>query len=98
MIRILYEWSVDPANIAAFRTAWQQTTRQIHADVKGARGSFMLQDANSPGRILTVARWDSIEDWQAFWKQDDPEEMQVMRSLGERVSVTVYDEFADFTV
>ncbi|WP_308365847.1 MULTISPECIES: hypothetical protein [unclassified Microbulbifer] len=70
----------------------------IHDSVKGARGSFLLQEEGGAGKILTIARWDTVEDWKAFWKRENPQEMQKMRSLGERISVKVYDEFADFTV
>lgn len=98
MIRVIYRWSVDRANIPAFRNAWRTATREIHANVKGARGSFMLQEKGKPGEILTIARWDTEEDWRAFWKEEDPEEMRIMRSLGERGALEVFDEFADFTV
>lgn len=98
MIRIIYEWKVEPSNVPAFQKAWRETTCRIHDSVKGARGSFLLQENDDPGKILTIARWDTVEDWKAFWKGENPQEMQKMRSLGERISVKVYDEFADFTV
>jgi heme-degrading monooxygenase HmoA len=98
MIRIVYEWQVRPENIAAFREAWQQATTSIHQSIAGARGSFLLQARGDPCRILTVARWDSVEDWEAFWKMANPRQMLGMRALGKRVCVMVYDEFADLTV
>lgn len=98
MIRVVYEWKVESDNIQAFQKAWRETTSRIHDAVKGARGSFMIQEAGSPGNILTIARWDCVEDWKAFWKEDNPAEMQGMRNLGERICVTVYDEVGDYTV
>jgi heme-degrading monooxygenase HmoA len=98
MIRVIYEWQVESGNIPAFRETWKQTTTMIHDSVEGARGSFLLQEEGNPGKILTIARWDSLEDWQAFWKSENPREMLQLRDLGERISVTVYDEFADYTV
>jgi len=98
MIRVIYEWRVESDNIPAFREAWKNTTTIIHETVDGARGSFLLQEDGNPGKILTIARWDSLEAWQAFWKSENPPEMLKMRELGERVSVTAYDEFADCTV
>lgn len=98
MVRVIYRWSVDQASLPAFLDAWRVTTRRIHSTVEGARGSFLLQEPGDPGEILTIARWDTVEDWRAFWKAEDPEEMRGMRSLGERVEVAVYDEFGDFTV
>jgi len=98
MIRVFYEWSVKPEHIDAFRAAWQDTTCRIHDSVEGARGSFLLEDVERPGRILTIARWDSLAQWQAFWQGADPAAMSPMRRLGTRLSVKAFEEFADFTV
>ena len=98
MIRVIYDWQVQQENISGFRHAWEQATTGIHAKFRGARGSFLLQAADEPGRILTIARWDTREDWEAFWEQSKPEEMAVMQCLGECINVTVFDEYADFTV
>ncbi|MBK7355447.1 MAG: antibiotic biosynthesis monooxygenase [Propionivibrio sp.] len=98
MIRIVYEWRVKPEHITEFREAWKQTTNSIHESVEGARGSFLLQAVEDPSKILTIARWDSVKHWQAFWQSENPLEMMRMRALGERISVTAYDEFADYTV
>ena len=98
MIRVVYQWQVKPDDIAAFRETWKQTTTAIHESVAGARGSFLLQEVGDAGSILTVALWDSFESWQAFWKSENPPEMSRMRELGERVAVTAYDQFADYTV
>ena len=98
MIRVVYHWSVTRENIPRFRDAWREATRRIHREVNGARGSFLLQQAGNPGKILTIARWESEIDWRAFWQEDDPEEMRTMRSLGKRGREDMYDEFADFSV
>lgn len=98
MIRVIYQWQVPPENIPAFQQAWKQTTAFIHDTVPGARGSFLLQDHADPGKILTIARWDAREDWQAFWKAENPPQMLRMREFGERISVTSYEEFDDVTV
>ncbi len=97
MVRVIYEWQVNAENISAFREAWKQTTTMIHKSVRGARGSFLVQEVDKPGKILTIARWDSLADWQAFWESENPREMSRMRELGRRISVTAYDEFADYT-
>lgn len=98
MVRIIYKWRVIPANLNKFKEVWRKATSGIHKSVSGARGSVFLQDESDPSSILTIARWDSVEDWQAFWGDSDPQQMQTMRSLGERLSVKVYEEFEDYTV
>lgn len=98
MIRIIYTWRVAPENIDAFQDAWRQATTTIRDSVEGARGSFMLRETDDPGKVLTVARWDSLDAWKAFWKVEGPPEMGLMHRLGERISVQVCEEIADFTV
>jgi heme-degrading monooxygenase HmoA len=97
MIRIIYSWSVAPENIDLFIETWKKTTNAIHEEVKGALGSFMLQEADNPGEIKTIARWESLQDWQNFWRDSKPQQMQSMHDLGERISVEIFKEVDDFT-
>ena len=97
MIRVIYEWSVPKENFAEFEKVWMQTTNNIHETVNGALGSFMLKSHEEPTKVLTIAKWDSLESWQAFWGNQNPEAMQTMRTLGERINAHAYEERADFT-
>lgn len=97
MIRIIYSWRVESKNIKEFIKTWKVTTNQIHKEVKGARGSFMLQSEKDKQEIKTIARWDSLEDWKRFWQESKPSQMQSMHDLGERVSVEIFKEIDDFT-
>lgn len=63
----------------------------------GALGSFMVRSASDPEKVLTIAKWQSKSQWEAFFKKADPEQMQTMRTLAERVSVEAFDEIADHT-
>ena len=97
MIRIVYSWRVAPENLDRFIETWKRTTNSIHEEVKGARGSFMLQNHENPEEVKTIARWDSLADWKNFWQDNNPSQMLSMRDLGERVSVEVFTEVDDFT-
>ena len=97
MIRIIYTWNVQSKNLETFIEIWKKTTNSIHKSVKGARGSFMLQNHNDLSEIKTIARWDSLEDWKNFWQDSKPQQMSAMHELGERVSVEIYTEVDDFT-
>ncbi|MCL6265347.1 antibiotic biosynthesis monooxygenase family protein [Flagellimonas myxillae] len=97
MVRIIYSWNVAPENLELFIATWKRTTNRIHEEVKGAKGSFMLQNNSNPGEIKTIAKWDSLEDWKKFWQDSKPGQMQSMHDLGERVSVEVFTEVDDFT-
>ncbi len=97
MIRIIYSWKVELDQLESFIETWKKTTNKIHEEVRGARGSFMLQSDSNPSEIKTIARWDSREDWKNFWEDSNPIQMQSMRDLGERVSVQIFKEVDDFT-
>nr|WP_299384214.1 antibiotic biosynthesis monooxygenase [Allomuricauda sp.] len=97
MIRIIYSWKVPIENLDRFIATWKRTTNKIHEEVKGAQGSFMIQNDADSTEIKTVAKWDSLEDWKQFWKDSKPSQMQSMHDLGERVSVEVFREIDDFT-
>ncbi|WP_422858172.1 antibiotic biosynthesis monooxygenase family protein [Flagellimonas sp. S174] len=97
MIRIIYTWSVEPEKLNLFIETWKKTTNTIHEQVKGARGSFMIQNDNDTKEIKTVARWDSLEDWKNFWKSNNKTKMESMHELGHRVSVDIFKEIDDFT-
>lgn len=97
MVRIFYRWQVQPANFEAFKQTWRITTTNIHASVPGALGSFMLRACEDESEIVTVAKWDSLTSWQAFWGTDNPKEMEGLRKIGNRISVDLYEEIEDQT-
>ncbi len=97
MIRIIYTWKVGPSELERFIKTWKSTTNRIHAEVEGARGSFMIQNDQDPTEIKTIARWDTLGDWERFWQDSKPSQMQSMRDLGENVSVEIFKEVDDFT-
>lgn len=97
MIRIIYSWKVVPKNLEVFIETWKRTTNKIHEEVKGARGSFMLHNHEDSTAIKTVAKWDSLDDWEHFWHKGNHSQMGAMHDLGERISVEIFDEVDDFT-
>ncbi len=97
MARVVYRWRVAPNDFEAFRDAWRATTNRIHETVPGARGSFMLRSSDDEALVVTVAKWDSLAAWEDFWGASNPPEMEVMRRLGERVSVESFEEIEDHT-
>ncbi len=61
----------------------------------GALGSFMLHSFDKPEKVLTIAKWRSRQDWELFWENSNPEKMQKMREIAERISVESFDEIED---
>ncbi|XAG09721.1 hypothetical protein NM432_15095 [Vibrio metschnikovii] len=37
----------------------------------------------------------SRQDWELFWENSNPEKMQKMREIAERISVESFDEIED---
>lgn len=97
MARIVYRWRVAHEHFEAFRENWRAATNHIHDTVAGARGSFMMRSAEDEEVVITVAKWDSLASWRAFWGDQDPEQMQAMRALGERLSVEAFEDIEDHT-
>jgi heme-degrading monooxygenase HmoA len=97
VIRVVYEWHVRRESVSVFCREWQSATTAIRDGAAGARGSLLLHDAVQPERILTIARWESLEHWRAFWRSDSHSRMLRMNELAHRLSVTAYDEIADHT-
>lgn len=97
VFRVIYRWEVEPQNFDKFVDVWRTTTNRIHASVPGALGSFMLRGHEKTTEVLTIAKWASFEDWEAFWGNANPAEMEDMRALGTRISVESYSEVEDHT-
>ena len=98
MIRVIYRWRVQKAEQEKFRAAWAKATTAIRESISGARGSVMLQSHQDPDEFITIARWDKVEDWQAFWTDSSRTEMQDMHAMAERLSADVFEEVADHTI
>ncbi|MDK9738268.1 antibiotic biosynthesis monooxygenase [Vibrio sp. D404a] len=97
MFRVIYEWRVPADKMDEFQYVWRSATESIHESTEGALGSFMLQSSDTQEKVLTIAKWNSREDWEQFWGNRNPEKMQKMREIAERVSVEAFDEIEDRT-
>jgi heme-degrading monooxygenase HmoA len=98
MVRIVYTWRVQKADESKFRAEWVKARTAIKNSTVGARGSFLLRSHQDPTKFITIARWDKLEDWRAYWEDSTRIEMQVMHTLAKRLSAEVYDEIEDHTI
>lgn len=98
MIRVLYTWSVPAERAEAFRSVWRKTTRNIHQAVDGALGSFCLAGIDDPDEVVTVALWESEEQWKSFIQTAKTDSMKSLHELAEQISVKAYTQVGDETV
>ncbi len=90
-VRVLYRWKVRPQQEGSFAQAWTQTARSLRGEFKGARGSLLLRDRQTPSEYAAFERWESQTAWRAFQQRQSP-----ARSLpGELLSTEVFDEVGD---
>ena len=97
MIQIIYKWVVPVENQVDFLAAWEKTTVAIRKTTVGARGSFCIVSVDNPTEILTVAKWDEVEQWHEFIKGAKLTSMRDMRNLGRQISSKAYVQKGDFT-
>ena len=98
MIQIIYLWEVPLENHGAFLAAWERTTQNIRKTVEGARGSVCIVSVDRPTEILTVAKWDELNQWRGFVKGAKLTSMREMHALGTQVSHKAYEQIGDFTI
>ncbi|MBM6551802.1 antibiotic biosynthesis monooxygenase family protein [Marinomonas ostreistagni] len=96
MIRVIYEWYVVPENLEAFSEAWQQTTTLVREVYQGAHGSCLLKDSKDAHTVLTIARWNSEDDWRTFWSSENPPEVTQMSKLARLKDIKIYEEIGHF--
>ena len=97
MIQIIYVWEVPVDKQAAFLAAWEETTGTIRETTAGARGSFCIVSVDTPTEILTVAKWEELEQWHDFIKGAKLTSMRAMHELGTQKSSRAYVQKGDFT-
>ena len=98
MIQVIYRWQVPAENRDAFIAAWAATTREIRATTKGARGSFCVVGVDDPTEIITIARWDELDQWRKFVKTAKSATMVELHRLATPLSHVAYEQVGDFTV
>jgi heme-degrading monooxygenase HmoA len=94
MIRVIYRWTVDPAESEAFVSSWRHATKRILSEEPGAMGSTLLRPIDEPDAWLGLARWRSRADLEAFWASG----RAVALPGATFRSAEVLDEHTNFTI
>ncbi len=97
MFHVVYKWFVPSKNKSAFLKSWEQTTNHIHETVDGALGSFCIEAVDDTNTLMTIARWHSREQWEAFIGTAKTGPMRKMHTFAKQISVDGYYELGDHT-
>ena len=67
----IWEFEVDPEHAGAFERAYGPNGdwARLFARADGYRGTTLLKRCDDPGRYVTIDRWRSFEDNQAFHRR-----------------------------
>jgi len=95
VVFIIYEWSVSRENRQQFLKVWSVTTQAIHRSVEGALGSFCLGAVNDPETIMTIAKWESLEQWELFIQSAKTESMKGLHDIGTLLSSRAFNELGN---
>jgi heme-degrading monooxygenase HmoA len=71
MYVIIWEYQVKPDRVAEFEEAYAPEGRwaQFFQNDPGYLGTELLRDPRDPQRYVTIDRWDSSEQYEAFLSQ-----------------------------
>ena len=100
MMRVVYRWQVEAGKEEVFAKAWAVGTKAIRSKITGARGSLLLQKRTDPPTFVGIARWLSLEDWQAFrrGKRPSPAAFRAAGEVSTMLSVETFNEVRDLRV
>ena len=94
MIRVIYRWTVDPAEQERFCDAWRAATERIRREEPGAMGSTLLRPVDDHETWVGLARWRSRQDIEAFWARGETTPLPGATFL----SAEILDEWAHLTI
>src|SRR5262249_16767663 len=83
-------------NRDAFIAAWAATTQEIRATTKDARGRFWIVGVDDPTEIITIARWEELDQWREFVKTAKSATMAEMHRLATSLSHAAYEQSRRF--
>lgn len=75
MYVIIWEYYVKPAHLPRFEKIYGESGKWVELFQKGHGylGTELLHDSSDPGHYITIDRWVSFRDYQAFlstWKEE----------------------------
>lgn len=73
MIQILFRHRVAEGTEAAFVACWEQLKKRLLSRPNGPVEAKVFRSVSDPCELVTVTRWESLEDWSNYWRGGVPE-------------------------
>jgi heme-degrading monooxygenase HmoA len=94
MIRVFYRWRVDDDGKSAVFAWWHEGTLRIRNEQAGALGSCLLRSDTDPLSFTGVARWETRERLEAFWKSAEGQP----NPYGDLMGIELFEEVDDLII
>ncbi len=94
MIRVFYRWRVDDGAETAFRAWWREGTLRIRNERTRALGSCLLRSDTDSLSFTGVARWETREHFEAFWKSAEGQ----ANPYGDLPGIELFEEVDDLSI
>jgi heme-degrading monooxygenase HmoA len=94
MIRVFYRWRVVAGAEATFRAWWHDGTLRIRNEQAGALGSCLLRSDTDPLSFTGLARWETREHLEAFWRSAEGQ----TNPYGELLDIELLEEVDDLII
>jgi heme-degrading monooxygenase HmoA len=94
MIRVFYRWRVDGGAETDFRAWWHEGTLRIRNEQIGALGSCLLRSDTDSLSFSGVARWETREHLEAFWKSAEGQ----ANPNGDLLGIEIFEEVDDLII
>jgi len=95
MIYVIYDWSVSQEKLNQFLETWSEATQAIHRAVDGALGSFCLGCNDDPRTVKTIAKWETLTQWQSFIQTAKNGPMKALHDIATLNSSRDFVEFGN---
>lgn len=79
-ILAISRWRIRSNAESDFLNAWTTLTAIARDRVTSAGGNLLMRYSDRPLEYVAIARWQSLEDWQRFWK-NPPVDSQTLLTL-----------------
>jgi hypothetical protein len=73
VIQIVFRHKVARGTEDAFVSSWEQLKTRLLSRPRGPLEAAIYRNVSDPSELITITRWESIDDWKHYWGGGVPE-------------------------